>query len=195
MKILLTGFKPFNKASINPTEKLLELLDDSYNGNEIHKLLLNVEYGCDAQKIREKIDEIKPDLVLMMGLAGGRKVVNLEDIAVNVRHATITDNKGELCLNKKIREGAPIAYETNLDINKIVSDLKDYHFSMSYHAGTYICNDIYYSTLDYIYINKLNIKCGFVHFPFIDGQVKDKPTLPLEEMKEILLKLIDSISK
>ena len=195
MKILLTGFKPFNKASINPTEEIISSLKDTYKDHKIYKLLLDVEYQNDYLKIEDKIREVNPDLVIMMGLAGGRKVVNLEAVALNIRHATISDNKGTMYLNTKIDEKLPLAYETNLDYKNIYEKMKSEKFMISYHAGTYICNDIYYNTLNYIYTNKLNIKCGFVHFPFLEGEKTNLPTMKLDEMKDILFKLIDSINE
>ena len=193
MKILITGFKPFNQDEINPTEKILESIDSHYKSNEIYKLLLNVEYKKDANKIQEEIQKIHPDLVIMMGLAGGRNDVCLEKVALNFRHATIKDNAGILISNEKISSNSPIAYETTLNLNKILDSLNINRLSISYSAGTFICNDVYYSTLDYINKNNLNTKALFIHFPYLTEQSKTRPTMELDEMIDILYKVLDLI--
>ena len=199
MKILVTGFNPFNNQKENPSLEVLNALDEHYNGHEIRKVNLDVMYHLDANKVIENIKEFNPDLVLLFGEAGGRRSISLEYDALNMESATIPDNKGELILHHEIIEGAPLAYKTNLDVLKISDKMKDYKFSISYHAGTYICNEIYFSALDYIYSNKLNTKCGFVHFPFLTSQTVDKYkgyfSMEKDEMVVTIYHLIDVINE
>lgn len=42
MKLLFTGFEPFNHANYNPSWEAVKLLPDALNNAEIHKLLLPV---------------------------------------------------------------------------------------------------------------------------------------------------------
>ena len=42
-------------------------------------------------------------------------------------------------------------------------------------AGTYVCNHVMYGILYKIHKEKLNIKAGFIHVPFIPEQVVNKP--------------------
>ena len=195
MKILLTGFKPFNKDKVNPSLEVVKSFDDNYNNNQVYKLELDVEYTNDGNKVINKIKEVNPDLVLMIGLAGGRKNVTLEYMGVNVDSATIPDNKGEEIIFNEIVKDGPLSYKTNIDTVSLYNKLKDRRFAISYHAGTYVCNDIYYRTLDYIYRNNLSIKCGFVHLPFLVEQVSnDKyPSMELEEMKGLIESIIDNV--
>ena len=53
MKVLLTGFQPFNNETVNPA---IELLKYYNNKEDILTLPLNVEYNFDAIKV---INEIK----------------------------------------------------------------------------------------------------------------------------------------
>ena len=199
MKILVTGFNPFNNQKINPSLELLNALNDNYKNNKIIKLNLNVEYKKDGELLINKIKEVNPDVVLLLGEAGGRKNVSLEYMAINMDSATIPDNKGELILHQEIIKNAPLAYKSTINIDKVIKDLNGEKFNISYHAGTYICNDIYYRSLNYIYENNLNIKCGFVHFPFLKEQTVDKYkgyySLTLDEMLDVFYKLIDSITE
>lgn len=191
MKLLITGFKPFNHDLINPAK---ELLDYYYNKEDIETLLLDVEYNFDAKKIIDKVIDYQPDVILSLGLAGGRKKVMIEYYALNMHSATIPDNANTLLNHQSINSKSPIAYQTNIDVLELVNSVNDELFGISYHAGTFVCNDIYYQTLDYIYLNNLNIKCGFIHLPYLNEQVVDKPHLPslsIEKMKEIIDKVIE----
>ncbi len=191
MKLLITGFKPFNNDVINPAQ---ELLDYYHSKKNIQTLLLNVEYNNDAKKVIDAINEIKPDVVLSLGLAGGRKKIMIEYYALNMHSATIPDNANKLLNHQVINTNSPIAYQTNIEVSELVKYIDDELFGISYHAGTFVCNDIYYQTLDYIYQNHLNIKSGFIHLPYLNEQVVDKPNIPsmsLDRMKKIIDKVID----
>ena len=192
MKILITGFKPFNKETVNPSLELLSY----YNKESIKTLSLNVEYNLDAIKVIDTIKNNEYDFVLLLGQAGGRKVVTIESVALNVQNATIPDNSDNLVKHNKIINDAPVAYQTKIDLVSLVSKVNSEFFDISYHAGTFVCNDLYYQVMHYISTNNLKSKCAFIHLPYLDTQVVDKPNIPsmkLEEMKDILDKVIKAL--
>lgn len=195
MKILITGFKPFNNENINPSLLLLSELDKNFNNHEIHTLLLDVVYNKDSKKLLDKIGEINPDLILLLGQAGGRAWVSFEFCAINIKNASIPDNNGKILIHEPIKDKGPVAYQTNINVDKILN--LDDKLKVSYNCGTFICNEIYYSALDYIYTNNLNTKCAFIHIPYIYEQTLDKkpntPFMDLSEMKKIIYKLIEKI--
>ncbi|RKJ31627.1 peptidase C15, partial [Butyricicoccus sp. 1XD8-22] len=85
-KILLTGFEPFLDYKVNPTMKIVEELNgNSINGHEIVGWILPVDFEQSAKLLLEKIDEVNPDVVVSLGLAGGRYKITPERIAVNVK--------------------------------------------------------------------------------------------------------------
>ena len=192
MKILITGFKPFNKDKINPTSMIIK----EFNDLNIKTLELDVVYNLDAKKIIDAIKEYNPNLVLMMGLAGGRKKVMIEYFALNMQSAIISDNSDLIKNHNIIDKNAPLAYATNIDVVKLKEDVNDDNFDISYHAGTFVCNDVYFQVLDFIYKNNLNIKCGFIHVPYIKEQVLEKPIIPYLDYSvenKIILKIIDML--
>lgn len=190
MKILLTGFKPFGKNISNPS---LGVLDELKNRRTetIEVLKLDVVYGLDGEKVVEKIKEIKPDVVLSIGLAGGRSKVCLEAIALNARDSEFKDNQGQIFLNEKISNG-PLAYDSTLNLKRIKEKIENENFMISYSAGTYVCNDVYYQELEYIVQNNLNIACGFVHIPYTEPK-EEEPYLELNEIVHIISELLDVI--
>lgn len=196
MKILLTGFKPFNGENINPSTDLLNLIDSNYNGHEIHKLELDVVYEKDALNTINKIKEINPDLVLSIGQAGGRSHVTFEYFGLNMQSASIPDNDGKIHILNEI-SNSDLAYKTNINVKKLVDNVDNNLFKISFHAGTFVCNDLYFNLLDYIYKNKLNIKCGFIHVPYLKSQTLNKPDyiphMELESMLTVLKQIINNI--
>jgi len=193
MKVLITGFKPFNNEKINPTEEILKIFNsDLY---DIDKLLLDVLYDSDASCVKSMLKN-NYDLVLLLGQAGGRKTVSLEQFALNMKSTNICDNNGVYYHHTKIKENGRLCYETNINLKQVIDGINSDKISISYHAGCFICNDIYYNSLEYIYENNLNTKCVFIHFPFINEQVINKPNMPylkLSEMIELLHEIINII--
>lgn len=193
MKVLLTGFQPFNNETVNPA---IELLKYYNNKEDIITLPLNVEYNFDAIKVINEIKNYNPDVIILLGQAGGRKKVMVESVALNVHHATIPDNAQNKLTHEIIFEDGPIAYQTNVDLFSLLKKVNDENFDISYHAGTFVCNDLYYQTLHYINTNNLLTKCIFIHLPYLDSQVVTKPNMPsmtLEKMKSIIDKVIDAL--
>ncbi len=53
-------------------------------------------------------------------------------------------------------------------------------------AGTYVCNHVMYGILYKIHKERLNIKAGFIHVPFIPEQVVNKPEKPSMSLENIV---------
>ena len=192
-KILLTGFEKFHTASSNPTEAIVNQL----GAQKIPGLItavLPVEFGRSWQILKQLIDEHQPDVVIALGQAEGRSQITPEKIAINLDNARIPDNAGNAPLNQVIvRNGADGLFST-LPIDSYVEMLKaaDIPVNISYSAGTYVCNHLFYNLQNYC-LGK-SIKSGFIHVPLMESQATEfpgLPTLPLEKMvhaiKEILL--------
>ena len=83
MKILVTGFDPFGGEKINPAIESVKKLPDTIAGAEIIKLEIPTVIGKSVDKIREKIEEVHPDVVLSIGQAGGRPDITVERVGIN----------------------------------------------------------------------------------------------------------------
>ncbi|WP_449340992.1 pyroglutamyl-peptidase I family protein [Streptomyces canarius] len=93
-KILLLGFEPFLHFKVNPTMKIVEELNGTnINNYEIHGVILPVDFEKSAKQLLEKIDEIKPDVVVSLGLAGGRYKITPERFAVNIKDGEPDNNQ------------------------------------------------------------------------------------------------------
>lgn len=198
MKILLTAFDPFANEKINPTLEVLKKLEDNILNAQIIKLELPTVFGISSKILEEKIKEVKPDVILSLGQAGGRSKITVERVAINVDDASIKDNAGEKPIDQKIRNDGENAYFSTLPIKAIVEEIKKAGIpaEISNTAGTFVCNHIMYEGL-YLAEKYGNIKAGFIHIPFLPEQVidKDMPSMNISDIKKSLEIAIATIIK
>ena len=92
-KIVVTGFEPFGHGTENPT---LEVLAQLRAATDIVGDLTTLELPVEANRLAAitsaKLDELKPDIWISLGLYTGLAVVAVERIAANVMDFPIPDN-------------------------------------------------------------------------------------------------------
>lgn len=199
MKILVTGFDPFGGEPTNPAIESVKRIDDEIEGAEIIKLEIPTVFHKAADVVEEKIKEVKPDVVLSIGQAGGRYGITVERVAINEDDARIEDNEGNQPIDVQIREDGAPAYFATLPIKAMVEEIKKENLpaSVSNSAGTFVCNHIMYQDL-YLAEKYGNIKAGFIHVPFLTEQVvdkKDTASMSLEDIVKGLNAAIRAIVK
>ena len=199
MKILVTGFDPFGGEPTNPAIESVKRIDDNIEGAEIIKLEIPTVFHKAADVVEEKTKEVKPDVVLSIGQAGGRYGITVERVAINEDDARIEDNEGNQPIDVKIREDGAPAYFSTLPIKAMVEEIKKEKLpaSVSNTAGTFVCNHIMYQDL-YLAEKYGNIKAGFIHVPFLTEQVvdkKDTASMSLEDIVKGLNAAIRAIVK
>ena len=199
MKILLTAFDPFADEKINPTLEVLKKLEDNILDVQLIKLELPTVFDKSSKILEEKIKEVKPDVILSLGQAGGRSKITVERIAINVDDANIKDNEGNKPIDQKIKNDGENAYFSTLPIKAIVEEIKKAGIpaEISNSAGTFVCNHIMYEDL-YLAEKYGNIKAGFIHIPFLPEQVidkKDMPSMNISDIKKALEIAIATIIK
>ena len=120
MKVLITGFDPFDDEAINPAWEAVNALPDVIDGIEVIKVQIPTVFKKSAKKLFETIEAVKPDAVICVGQAGGRFDFNVERIAINVDDARIPDNEGKQPIDEKIFEDGENAYFATLPIKAIL---------------------------------------------------------------------------
>ena len=182
MKILLTGFEPFNGRKINPSEQIVNKVN-APSVITLIKEILPVEFKQTSIRIRELLKEHKPDVVISVGQAGNRAGISLERVAINLNNVRssdgkkeIADNAGETPVDQIIEKDGETAYFTNLPVWEIVKAIqeKGIQASASYTAGTYVCNHVMYTELYEVAKHYPNMKAGFIHVPFLPEQIGEK---------------------
>lgn len=189
MKVLLTGFEPFNGEGINPAWELVQAVTVRQAKCELFKLKLPTAYDVASQLVCEKIAEIQPDYVISVGQAGGTSCLHFEYVALNLQAANIPDNLGQRRDYQAIDPLGPTAYFATLAVRQIVDKLKTNKVpaALSLSAGTFVCNDVFYGALHYCATHDLKTKCSFLHVPYLPEQVAEKPktsSMSLEQMKK-----------
>jgi pyroglutamyl-peptidase len=188
MKILITGFVAFLENTENPTQEILKLLPKSIYGNELIKVELPVVYEECFEVLLPIIEEVTPDVIINLGLAGGRKAISLERVAININDSISSDNNGYSPTDEVIEETGENAYFSTLPLRKMMKNIQTRNIpvELSNSAGTYVCNNLMYLVLHYIDKNNLDIKAGFIHVPFMSEQLNDNTvnSLPLDIILE-----------
>lgn len=197
--ILITGFEPFAGEAFNPSEAVLALLPETIVGMNVVTKKLPTEFSMCFARMQECIKEYRPSLVLCLGQAGGRAFISPERIAINLADADIPDNSGKKPTGEVLVPRGAAAYFSNLPFSEIVSRLEEESIpvKLSNHAGTYVCNDLFYRLLHFMKKEGYPKLGGFIHLPYAKEQVAHKkegtPFLELEEMAKAIC-LITEIS-
>ena len=180
MKILVTGFNPFGGEKINPAIESVKRLPDKILDAKIIKLEIPTVIGKSVDKIREKIKEVEPDVVLSIGQAGGRPDITVERVGINCDDCRIKDNEGNQPIDEKVVEDGPAAYFATIPIKAMVEQIKEGKIpaSVSNTAGTFICNHVLYGVCHIKATEYPNMRTGFIHIPFLPEQVTDKKNMP-----------------
>ena len=180
-KVLLTGFEPFGKATLNPSGEIVKQI----SGDNIVTAILPVAYAQSAERLLALIAEHNPDVVICLGQAEGRTQITPEKVAINLDDARLPDNDGVQRSDVKILNDGPDAYFTTLPIKEMVDAVKaaGVPASVSLSAGAFLCNHVFY-----VAQNKFagsNVRSGFIHVPLMDSQAPEfpgMPTMPLDQM-------------
>lgn len=126
----------------------------------------------------------EPVLVVMTGLAESRHQVNLERVALNLRDFRIKDNCGNKGKARKINAGAENALFCDLPLEAVAGALKrqGYPVTISNHAGTFVCNELYFRALQYAKTHENVVGTLFVHVPLPENLGKkaspESPKVP-----------------
>lgn len=179
VRVLVTGFEPFDKSAYNPSQAIAEGLRGlDLPGVELRCQVLPVEFQRASAALCEVIDAWSPKVVIAFGQAEGRGQITPERVAVNLIDARIPDNAGFRPQEQAIATDGPAAYFSTLPVREMVRALQEEGIgaSVSMTAGTFVCNDLFYAMQHHC--RGLDIRSGFVHVPLMDEQAEEFPGLP-----------------
>lgn len=199
-KLLLTGFEPFLKYKSNPTMNIVKALDGRVIGDyTVHSKVLSVEFKVAGEELMTYIEEVRPDAIISLGLAGGRSQVTPERIAINVNDGP-ADNSGYAPIDEEIIGGGPDGYFTTLPIRKMVESLQEEGLpaTISNTAGAYLCNNIMYRSLHYAKQQQKSVRAGFIHIPASHTLAVEQTNIPSwseEDLRKAILICIEVLSE
>lgn len=193
-RVLLTGFEPFDGERVNPSWEAVALLRDRQPlpGVDLRAALLPCAFGTSVAALREAIREHQPSLVISVGQAGGRFGITPERVAINLDDARIPDNEGTQPVDVPVVDGGPAAYFTGLPIKAAVAAMRaaGVPATVSYTAGTFVCNHVFYGLMHLIATESPELRGGFVHVPYAPEQLADAPSMSVSTIADGLAVLV-----
>ena len=196
MKILVTGFMPFDGQKINPSWQAVQRMGEQA-GVEMIRRELPVEYFTARDLLNRMIDEFTPDCVLMTGQAGGRAKVSIERVAINLCEASIPDEAGVMLKDTPIVPGGESAYFATYPYARMLEMLQaeEIPAAYSFTAGAYICNHVMYTALETAQKKYPHMTAGFIHLPYLPEQTTEHPSMALEMQTRALEVIVRAIAE
>lgn len=172
-QVLVTGFGPYADTPVNPAQRTAEALDGmTIAGASIVARIVPGAYFASIAATVRLIDEVRPDVVIMLGEFGGRAVITVERLAQNLNDCArygVTDTAGKVLRGEPTAADGPVAYWATSPNRAMVVAMRraGVPADLSDAAGTFVCNHLMYGVLHHIATNDLPIRAGWVHLPFL----------------------------
>ena len=114
-------------------------------------------------------------------------------MAINLRHAIIADNAGNLPQDEPVLTDGREAYFSTLPVRRMTEAISAASLpaQLSYSAGVYVCNDLLYSLL--AHFDQTPTRVTFIHIPYMTEQGK-LPSMELCDMVRGLTIAIEAIT-
>lgn len=185
MKVMVTGFEAFGESAQNATEKAVNcLLEQGFDSVETAIFeVLPVLHGEGGKRLLALLSLHQPDIVLCLGEAGGRSAFSLEKVALNYLDFRIPDNQGFIAEEKSVIDSEPVGYFSTLPLRGIKDAVSraGIPVEISLSAGSYLCNEIFYTLMNWVEGQDKPICAGFIHVPILPEIAANLPR-PLPSM-------------
>ena len=165
MPVLVTAFGPFGGRALNASS--LVLLELRKTLPEIRTRILPVDAVLAPSRLRQAILQIRPSALIMLGEAGGSTSIRLETTAWNEKDFRIPDIAGRMPAALPVRAGASASMASTLPLQNIHDRMEKagHPVSFSNDPGRYLCNQLFFTALDFLETNAMPIPAGFIHLP------------------------------
>lgn len=165
--LLVTGFGPFPGWERNPTPAMVRAVAKArLPGVRVVPHVFNTVYAEVARDLPPLIAQVKPDAVLLFGLAGRTGHIRIERHAHNVTTLKTPDASGAFNVRPDIADGELYRRVTGFRTGQLVAELRraGLHARLSDSAGQYLCNFSYWHALEAVE-QRLTRRALFVHVP------------------------------
>jgi pyroglutamyl-peptidase len=178
--VLITGFGPFPGAPFNPTEILApELARCRLSpASNVYRMshVFRVSYEAIDRDLPELMAGMRPDVLLMFGLAGRTKFVRIETRARNALARTTPDAAGKLPASATIAAGGPAILPLPAPVQRLLMAARSAGLpaALSHDAGRYLCNYLCWRAAEWVQRGKPRI-AAFIHVPQIHREHLHRP--------------------
>ncbi len=194
--VVLTGFEPFAGFQVNPSWEAARAFDgEEIDSFKVKSFQIPLAYKEIKPAIARIIATQKPAVIISLGQSY-RPFLSLEKVAINLAdltESTILYNCRTRPKDKTLEPNAPAAYFTTLPIRKILSNIRqnDIPAEISYTAGTFGCNQLFFHVMHKIHKDRLKTLAGFIHVPSLPSQAaqlqrKGKANMPCMNLDTII---------
>lgn len=147
--VLITSFRPWRTHQrSNSSDDLLTEVHRQLPTDVVWLPQVPVSFQLAPIRVINELYRLRPRLVICCGMAEKRSVLSLEQQAKRGENVLTTS----FCL-------APLLAGTT-------------HSEISYDAGSYVCNHLYYSVLDFLIHSDLMTAGLFIHVPILHSKNK-----------------------
>ncbi len=184
MRVIIAGFGPFAGAPSNPSGLLAIALArrrrPALAGIDIASHVFATAYDA-VDRDLPKLLARKPDVLLIFGLAGGRREICLETRARNARSIVLPDVHGHRPTHAAIEPGQA-ARKGNAPFPHLLQALQRTALParLSRDAGTYLCNYAYWRALQAVRGGQPLVQ--FVHIPWVNFKMQRAGALPPRDL-------------
>jgi len=171
-RILVTGFRPFPGAPINPTQplvaRLLRLRRPAFDDAEISGHIFPVTYAAVDRQLPDLVARHKPHALLMFGLAARTPYLRIETRARNaittlwpdaehtrVRKGSIERDADAMTFGPHTAKLLRAAQGTGIDVRA------------SRNAGSYLCNYLSWRAIEAVRSGTGLRLAAFIHIPLL----------------------------
>jgi pyroglutamyl-peptidase len=172
--VVVTGFEPYGGRRINPAAEVAKAVDGStIDGYAVIGAILPVSQRGLRERLEALLTELRPAVVVSLGLAPGEAMIRLERFGLNLLDFEIADNDGARLADAPIEANGGIAVRASLPLRAIERALLDSGIParLSSTAGTFLCNATLYSLVRLLEERLPAALGGFIHLPYLPEQV------------------------
>lgn len=224
VSFIITGFGPFHGVNENPTTYIVNHLQSEFDKGQLeHQIEFTKVIETSASSAKQEVAEIikyiqhlnvcrrsvkdlttKHVVILHFGvnhMNGKKPAFQIEQNAFNEANFRVADEEGFMPKNESIISNNPISEKLTTDINvrRVIEKIgTEYDTVLSGDAGRFVCNYIYYTTLNSItnfviedgHESAVHLHSLFVHVPKFDSFAKE---IQLSFSKRLLSSISDTI--
>ena len=171
LRILITGFGPFPGAPFNPTMplvgRLTQLRRPALDEVELTGHIFHVTYQTVDRELPELIERLRPQALLMFGLADRTAYLRVETRARNAVTTLLPDADGDVARQGSIVDGAealPFGPHTANLLRAASATGIDARLSRD--AGSYLCNYLGWRAIE-ASLRPDGPLAAFIHVPLV----------------------------
>jgi pyroglutamyl-peptidase len=170
LTVLLTGFGPFPGAPFNPTERLAQRLAarrrPAFAGIKRVAHVFETSYAAVERELPALIKRVRPDVVLLFGVATRTKYLRIETRARNARSPLFPDAAGDRPSGAVIDPGEPVTRNGRAPQRALLATIRAQRLPvrLSLSAGRYLCNFAYWRALA---LTDGAVVVQFIHVPTV----------------------------